>query len=60
MCVQFLIVPHQAQGLFHRHFSQHKYAYDALGLLSEESQKEGKEEDEQMEVYLLYVREVGA
>ena len=41
--VRILTPPLQAQGLFHRHFSKHKYAYDALGLLPGNSQGEEKE-----------------
>ncbi len=52
MCAQFLIAPHQAQGLFHRHFSKYKYAYDALGLLSEDSQGEEREVNKRRYIYI--------
>lgn len=38
MCALVLLAPLPAKRLFHRHFSQHKYAYDSFGLLSGQSQ----------------------
>lgn len=53
MWVRILTPPLQAQGLFHRHFSKHKYAYDALGLLPGNSQGEEKEVSKRRYVYII-------
>lgn len=44
MCVQSLIAPHQAQGLFHRHFLQLTYAYDVNGHFSKKVEEKRKTE----------------